>query len=104
MYKAMYTDGCNLNDMKEVAAVRAESGIDARKLGSRIQDRDVKDRLKSTTDDDVARMVSGAPTMFVDGMMFFGNDRLPFVETALEGELGWPSPLLPSHRYPRARR
>jgi len=25
--------------------------------------------------------------MFVENMMFFGNDRLPFVEMALKGEL-----------------
>jgi 2-hydroxychromene-2-carboxylate isomerase len=47
----------------------------------------VKDRLKATTDEAVARGVFGAPTCFVDTMMFFGNDRLPFVEMALKGEL-----------------
>ena len=31
--------------------------------------------------------VFGAPTSFVGDMMFFGNDRLPFVEMALKGEL-----------------
>jgi 2-hydroxychromene-2-carboxylate isomerase len=35
----------------------------------------------------VAGGVFGAPTSFVDDMMFFGNDRLPFVEMALKGEL-----------------
>jgi len=88
MYKAMWVDGRNLNDIKEVAAVLARAGIDAQKLGNRIQEQDVKDRLKSTTDEAVARGVFGAPTMFVDDMMFFGNDRLPFVEKALKGELG----------------
>jgi 2-hydroxychromene-2-carboxylate isomerase len=34
------------------------------------------------------RGVFGAPTMFVDGEMFFGNDRLPFVEARLKGILG----------------
>ena len=34
-----------------------------------------------------ARGVFGAPTSFVDDMMFFGNDRLPFVEMALKGDL-----------------
>ena len=33
------------------------------------------------------RGVFGAPTCFVDNMMFFGNDRLPFVEMALKEEL-----------------
>jgi 2-hydroxychromene-2-carboxylate isomerase len=31
------------------------------------------------------RGVFGAPTIFVDGEMFFGNDRLPFVEARLKG-------------------
>jgi 2-hydroxychromene-2-carboxylate isomerase len=43
--------------------------------------------LKATTDEAVARGVFGAPTSFVDGKMFFGNDRLPFVELALKGAL-----------------
>jgi 2-hydroxychromene-2-carboxylate isomerase len=87
MFKAMWVDGRNLNDIKEVVAVLAAAGLDAQKIGNRIQDQDVKDRLKATTDEAVSRGVFGAPTSFVDGMMFFGNDRLPFVEMALKGEL-----------------
>lgn len=87
IYKAMWVDGRNLGDMAEVAAVLGEAGLDARRIGSRTQDQDVKDRLKTTTDEAVTRGVFGAPTSFVDDMMFFGNDRLPFVELALKGEL-----------------
>jgi 2-hydroxychromene-2-carboxylate isomerase len=87
IFKAMWVDGRNLNDMKEVAAVLAGAGLDAQKFGNRIQEQDVKDRLKATTDEAVARGVFGAPTSFVDGKMFFGNDRLPFVELALKGDL-----------------
>ena len=83
----MWVDGRNLNDMKEVAAVLTSAGLDAATFGNRIQDQDVKDRLKATTDEAVARGVFGAPTSFVGDMMFFGNDRLPFVEMALKGEL-----------------
>jgi 2-hydroxychromene-2-carboxylate isomerase len=87
MFKAMWVDGRNLNDIKEVVAVLTAAGLDAQKIGNRIQDQDVKDRLKATTDEAVARGVFGAPTSFVGDMMFFGNDRLPFVEMALKGEL-----------------
>ena len=87
MFKAMWVDGRNLNDVTEVAAVLTGAGLDARKFGQRIQDQDVKDRLKETSDAAVVRGVFGAPTCFVDNMMFFGNDRLPFVELALKGEL-----------------
>lgn len=87
MYKAMWVDGVNLNDMAEVAKVLTAAGLDAAKIGRRIQDQDVKDRLKATTDEAAARGVFGAPTCFVGDMMFFGNDRLPFVEMALKGDL-----------------
>lgn len=87
VFKAMWVEGRNLNDMKEVAAVLSAAGLDAEKFGARIQDQYVKDRLKATTDEAVARGVFGAPTCFVDKMMFFGNDRLPFVELALKEEL-----------------
>ena len=87
IFKAMWVDGRNLNDINEVAAVLTAAGLDAAKFGSRIQEQDVKDRLKATTDEAVARGIFGAPTSFVGDMMFFGNDRLPFVEMALKGEL-----------------
>jgi 2-hydroxychromene-2-carboxylate isomerase len=87
VFKAMWVEGRNLNDIKEVASVLASAGLDAARFGTRIQDQDVKDRLKTTTEEAVARGVFGAPTCFVDKMMFFGNDRLPFVEMALKEEL-----------------
>jgi 2-hydroxychromene-2-carboxylate isomerase len=87
IFKAMWVDGRNMNDLKEVAAVLAAAGIDPQKFGNRLQEQDVKDRLKATTDEAVGRGVFGAPTSFVDGQMFFGNDRLPFVELALKGTL-----------------
>ena len=87
VFKAMWVEGRNLNDIKEVASVLASAGLDAARFGTRIQDQDVKDRLKTTTEEAVARGVFGAPTCFVDKMMFFGNDRLPFVELALKEEL-----------------
>ena len=87
MFRAMWVEGRNLNDIKEVAAVLTAAGLDAQKIGNRIQDQDVKDRLKAVTDEAVVRGVFGAPTSFVDDRMFFGNDRLPFVEMALKGDL-----------------
>lgn len=42
----------------------------------------VKARLRANTDEAVARGAFGAPTFFVGDEMFFGNDRLQFVEAA----------------------
>ena len=37
----------------------------------------------ATTEEAVARGVFGAPSLFVDGELFFGQDRLDFVREAL---------------------
>ena len=45
----------------------------------------IKDRLRTNTDEAIARGAFGAPAMFVGDQLFWGNDRLPFVEAALRG-------------------
>ncbi|MBV8394511.1 MAG: 2-hydroxychromene-2-carboxylate isomerase [Alphaproteobacteria bacterium] len=87
MFRAMWVEGRNLNDIKEIVAVLTGAGLDAKKFGNRIQEDDVKGRLKAVTDEAVGRGVFGAPTCFVGDRMFFGNDRLTFVEAALKGDL-----------------
>jgi 2-hydroxychromene-2-carboxylate isomerase len=46
---------------------------------------EAKEALKSATSEAVERGVFGAPTFFVGDEMFWGNDRLHFVEAALKG-------------------
>ena len=55
----------------------------AEKFEALVADQAVKDRLKTNTEAAVARGAFGAPTFFVEGEMFFGQDRLDFVEEAL---------------------
>jgi len=50
---------------------------------SLVSDPAVKDRLKRNTEEAVARGVFGAPTFFVGEQMFWGQDRLDFVDQAL---------------------
>jgi 2-hydroxychromene-2-carboxylate isomerase len=45
---------------------------------------EAKEALKVATSEAVERRVFGAPTFFVGGEMFWGNDRLHFVEAALD--------------------
>jgi 2-hydroxychromene-2-carboxylate isomerase len=42
-----------------------------------------KDKLRVNTEELIARGGFGSPTMFVEGEMFFGNDRLVLVEDRL---------------------
>ena len=46
---------------------------------------EAKDALKSATAKAIERGVFGAPAFFVGDEMFWGNDRLEFVEEALKG-------------------
>ncbi|MNF86214.1 2-hydroxychromene-2-carboxylate isomerase [compost metagenome] len=46
-------------------------------------DEDVKAALKDNTEKAVQRGVFGAPSMFIDNQLFFGQDRLDFVIEAL---------------------
>ena len=43
----------------------------------------VKDKLRSYTDEAISRGVFGAPALVVDGELFWGNDRLHFLESVL---------------------
>ncbi|RLA47072.1 MAG: 2-hydroxychromene-2-carboxylate isomerase [Gammaproteobacteria bacterium] len=63
-------------------------GLDANVFFQRIMEADVKDRLRSNTEELIDRGGFGSPTMFVNGDdMYFGNDRLPLVEAALNADI-----------------
>jgi len=63
--------------------VRA-SGLDEAEYFHKIAQPEYKDKLKANTDELIERGGFGSPTIFVDGAMFFGNDRLPLVRHQLE--------------------
>jgi len=84
VYQALWVDGRNMNDPATVGAVLQEAGFDARKILALTADQEVKDRLKSVTQEAIDRGVFGAPTMFVGDTLFWGQDRLDFVREALE--------------------
>jgi 2-hydroxychromene-2-carboxylate isomerase len=83
VYPAFWVAGLNLGDAEVFAGVLAQAGLDAKRLHERAAEPDLKAELRATTELAIARGVFGAPTFFVADEMFFGADRLPFVEQAL---------------------
>jgi 2-hydroxychromene-2-carboxylate isomerase len=83
IFSAMFEKPRNLNLPAEIGAVLAQAGFDPTEFMALIGDQAVKDRLKENTTGAVARGVFGAPTFFVGEDMFWGQDRLEFVEEAL---------------------
>ena len=86
-FAGMWRDGLKLDDETVIAGVLREAGLDDRHILARIAEDGVKQQLKTWTEAAIARGVFGAPTCFVGEEMFFGQDRLDFVEDALAGRL-----------------
>jgi 2-hydroxychromene-2-carboxylate isomerase len=73
----------NLSDDTVLRELLENVGVPATMLMAEIEREEVKDRLRQNTDRAIGRGVFGAPTFFVGGEMFWGNDRFDFVEEAL---------------------
>ena len=84
VFRAIWVDAKDMNDPQVVAEVLTQAGFDPAALLAQASQPAVKERLKQVTQDAVARGVFGAPTFFVDGQMFWGQDRLDFVKQALK--------------------
>ncbi len=75
--------GKNLGLPEVVGKVLADAGFAPQEILELSNRDEVKQKLKDTTEEAVARGVFGAPTFFFDGEMFFGQDRLGMLEDAL---------------------
>lgn len=84
VYRAIWVDARDMNDLPTVAAVLGAAGFEPAALLALASEPEVKERLKAVTADAVARGVFGAPTFFAGGQMYWGQDRLDFVKQALE--------------------
>ena len=67
-----------------ISEVARRVGLDAEEVLAGASAPENKEALKAATGEAVERGAFGAPTFFVDGEMFWGNDRLHFVESALQ--------------------
>lgn len=90
LFNAFWAGERDITQLDVLAAIAAEAGLDADALMARIEQQDVKDQVRAWTDEAVARGAFGAPTFFVGDQMFFGNDRLAFLERAARGERLYP--------------
>jgi 2-hydroxychromene-2-carboxylate isomerase len=85
LFRAMWVDDRDIASDEVMRAVATEHGFDADALIAAIDTPAIKDKLRAYTDDAIARGAFGAPVLFVDDALFWGNDRLHFVEDALRG-------------------
>jgi 2-hydroxychromene-2-carboxylate isomerase len=85
VYDGVWLDGKNMGEVDVIAETLTSAGLDATALLSLSQDAAVKAELIAATEAAVERGVFGAPTLFMGEDMYFGQDRLDFIEQALQG-------------------
>lgn len=83
VFEAMWRTPRNLGDPGEMGPVLVRAGLGGDEFQALIEADETKARLKATTELAVARGAFGAPTFFVGDEMYFGQDRLDWVEEAL---------------------
>lgn len=80
MFTAIWVDQKNMNDAAVISEVLRIAGLEPNEFMETISHQEVKNKLIANTEEAVARGVFGAPTMFVNDKLFWGQDRLDFVE------------------------
>lgn len=83
MFRLYFTEGADLSNVDVLGEAVGRIGLDPEWFLQRIGEQEIKDKLREETALAIERGVFGAPTMFVDDKMFWGNDRLDFLERYL---------------------
>ncbi len=89
IYRAYFVGNRFIGDRAVVLQVAGETGIDTDQAAEAIADQEIKDRLRELTRQAVGdKGVFGAPTMIVDGELFWGADRIDMLDQWLTCD-GW---------------
>lgn len=79
----IWEDGLDMTDADTLGKILQDGGFDAAELLARTQDPAIKQALIDNTENAVARGAFGIPTMYVDGEMYFGKERLGQIDEQL---------------------
>lgn len=82
LFKKTWQEKLDPNSPAVLGSLLSALGLDAGALLAAAQGEAMKAKLRANTDEAVERGAFGVPTFFVNGELFVGNDRLPFVEAA----------------------
>jgi 2-hydroxychromene-2-carboxylate isomerase len=83
-FRALWVHDRDVTAEGELRAIAAAAGLDAERALAMIESAEVKDTLRANGDEAIRRGAFGAPAIFVGDELFWGNDRLLFVEDALQ--------------------
>jgi 2-hydroxychromene-2-carboxylate isomerase len=75
-FRIMFAEGRTLDTPAPVLEAAVAAGLDRDAMAARLENPDIKARLRSYTDGAIARGVTGVPTVAVGGALFWGDDLL----------------------------
>ncbi len=81
--RAVWVDERNIADADTLAAVAQEQGLDAKALAAGADAPDMLARCEALTQEAIERQVFGAPTYVYRDELFWGQDRLDFLDREL---------------------
>ena len=81
--KACWQEERNTGDVETLQAIAKEQGLDGAELLAQAQGEAVKAQYAAFTQEAIERQVFGAPSYVIDGEIFWGQDRLDFVDRKL---------------------
>ena len=82
-FAAYFTREEDISQDEVLANICRDTGIDAAAFAEGIMQPDIKQALKASTDEAIARGAFGVPSFFVGDDMYFGNDRLDLLRLAV---------------------
>jgi 2-hydroxychromene-2-carboxylate isomerase len=85
IFQAYWADDRDISDDAVLRDIAAQAGIDADAALEKTKDEAIKAELKAATEKAKEAGVCGAPSFLVGDQLFWGQDRLMFVEKALGG-------------------
>jgi 2-hydroxychromene-2-carboxylate isomerase len=88
LFEAYWARGVDPSSDEGIHLASSVAGLPASEVLAAIETQPIKDGLRKSTDDAIARGVFGAPAIVVGGQLFWGNDRLPLLDRLLAGDLG----------------
>lgn len=85
IFAAVWVQERNIADPKVLLAIAVECGLSPQRV-EQSQSQAVQERYEAFTQEAINAQVFGAPTYAIDGELFWGQDRLHFVERALQSK------------------
>lgn len=84
LFGLIFAEGATI-DQAAIDALPLRLSLDPAAFRRDLDSSDTRARHEGLIDEAESRGAFGVPTFFLDGRMFWGNDRLPLLETALRG-------------------